>query len=204
MISVGLDLSLTASGLARANTQNWPSGRVRPCELALVGQAGVTNMPLYDQLGAIDALAERIVDWDLAGGVPDVAVLEAPDNGRTYGGVTERAALFWAVAWHLKQLGVPAFYLPTSQQVKIYATGTGSATKQMVKDAVSDYWPWWDHRSNDNLADAAAMAELGLALAGQPSLDLPKDHTRVLSAIRKVTDPPRRVTEPKKTTRRKA
>lgn len=197
MISVGFDLSLTASGLARMRLVG-DERRLLVEEPVLVGRAGVTNMALSDQIDAVDALAQQIVDWDLAAGVPDVAVLEAPDNGRTYGGVTERAALFWAIAWHIKQIGVPRFYLPTSQQVKIYAAGTGSATKDQMKDAVTQHWPWWEHRRNDNLADAAAMAELGLALLGFPSVDLPKEHTRVLSSIRSSFDPPRRVTAPKK------
>lgn len=189
---VGFDLSLTGSGVALTAPAQPPHQFV----LTLVGRQGVTNMSVVGQFAAIDELLAEIATAADLNHPPDVAVLEALDMAQSYGGQIERTVLWWELAKTLHMLGVRV-YVPTSAQVKIYATGNGLAKKPQVKAAVATHWPWWDFRNNDNLADAAVMAELGLTLAGYRSVELPKEHTRTLSKIRLLSDPPSRVTNPR-------
>jgi len=182
MRTAGLDLSLTASGVALS------SGT-----LLLFGRTGITNLPVAQQFVALDELIAGILTTITTGvDYPNAVVLEALDMAQSYGGQIERTILWWEVAKTLYHLEIPV-YTPTSAQVKMYATGNGLATKQQVKEAVAEHWPHYLHRNNDNLADAAVMAELGLALAGQPTVQLPAQHLRSLSKIRMLTDPPSRV-----------
>lgn len=187
--AVGLDLSLTASGVAVIRRVGIEPSHL---QLARVGADGITNMPVAQQIDAIRQLADRVdAKLDLrARDVPVVAVVEALENGYTYGGATERTVLWWEVVTRLSGMTV---YMPTSAQVKIYATGNGRASKKEVIAAVKQHWPWWAVGDDDNLADAAVMAEIGIAFADEPSANLPATHTRVLSKIRKITDPPARV-----------
>lgn len=189
IVSAGFDLSLTGSGIARSDTHR----------VSKVGMAGITNMSVVQQIAAFDTLTAHIFaayDWHgmFVGTDPDdqVAVVEALDMAQSYGGQVERTILWWQVVNTLHNLGVKV-YTPTSAQVKMYATGNGLAKKPEMIAAVRHLWPGYEIGKDDNLADAAAMAELGLALAGCPTLELPSMHLRSLSKIRTVEDPPSRV-----------
>lgn len=185
--AAGLDLSLTNSGVA---VWDWENGN----QTFLLGRPGITNASLADQIVAIDELATRICQATMWNGEwPEIVAVEALDNARAYGGVTERTALYWQVVSRLREAGC-RIWVPTSAQVKIYAAGNGLATKKQVIAGVTEHWPNWHHHNNDNVADAAALCELGLALADQPSKLLPEEHTRVLPRVRRITDPPGRVT----------
>lgn len=190
VVAAGLDLSLTASGVALARPDlPDPGDRYR---LALVGEPGITNLSVAAQIHKIDDLAARIVAGVLDTPWPPTAVVvEALDNAQSYGGVTERAILWWKVIERLYAEDIPV-YIPPSAQVKIYATGNGNAKKGEVIATVTRQWPEWHHGGNDNLVDAAAMAELGLALCGSPTIPLTKAHTRVLENIRRLDSPPAR------------
>lgn len=177
--AVGLDLSLTASGICL------PDGRT-----GLVGKAGITNMAVREQMDVIKALAAAIIDQVLPHVDYDgVVVVEALDMGQSYGGQIERTVLWWEVVDTLHQRGLRVA-TPTSGQVKKYATGNGNAKKGTVIEAVTRQWPHLQHGGNDNRADAAAMYALGMALLGRPLSTLPKTHTSVVPAIRYTTDPP--------------
>lgn len=180
---VGLDLSLTGSGLA--DSTGW---------VDLVGEQGVTNLPVSDQIFAIERLSQTIIERiGLGKNEITLAVVEALDNAQSYGGQTERAVLWWRVVEALTLAGVQTA-MPTSAQVKIYAAGSGAATKTEIINAVQKYWPQFPVGRNHNKADAAAMVVLGHALLDRPLGWLPEQHTRVLPRIRYTTDPPSRVT----------
>lgn len=174
----GLDLSLTASGIAWAGLY---TGAAR------LGREGITALPLPRRIEAIKVLGMQIVDrvchpqhpdGTLAWGgarVPTLVVLEAPDASRGYGGLVERLWLHYEVVWGLHTLGVPLAQLP-SGLVKGYGTGTGgsgtvdgvSAKKRMVA-AVLEHWPEydrsrraWSSRALDhNESEAAVLAQAG-------------------------------------------
>lgn len=180
--SAGLDLSLTASGIAL------PDGRC-----GKVGRDGITGLSVVEQMEVLDGLARQITDR-VFGAAPKteqelVVVVEALDMANAYGGQIERTILWWEVVRGLLGYGFRVA-TPTSGQVKKYATGNGNAKKGEVQDAVTRQWPQFDHRGDDNMSDASAMCALGLALSGHPLTDLPKTHTGVLAAVRYVTDRP--------------
>lgn len=178
--AMGLDLSLTASGVAASD------GFV-----AVIGRDGVTSLPVHDQIEVIEELAGRI-QREVTARQPRVVVVEALDNAQSYGGVSERAWLWWEVVHRLHHRGF-RIAMPTSAQVKIYAAGNGGATKPQVIAAVKEHWPRFDVGRDNNKADAAAMAAMGAHLLGQPLCELPPTHTRKLAEVRYTTDPPRRV-----------
>lgn len=179
MSVVGLDLSLTNSGICLPNGQT-----------GLVGKTGIASLCVAEQRQVIAELARRITDQVYphvdAGGI---AVVENLDMSNSYGGAIERVVLWWDVVGMLIDYGLRVA-TPTSAQVKMYATGNGNATKGVVIEAVTRQWPHLQHGGNDNRADAAAMYALGMGLLGQPLSQLPKTHTRALEKVRFVTDPP--------------
>lgn len=176
----GLDLSLTASGIA------WAGLYVGATKL---GRAGITALPLSRRVEAIRTLGTRIVDvvcnpqhpdgspaWGPGRVLPALVVLEAPDASRSYGGLVERLWLHYEVVRGLEAMGIPLAQLP-SGLVKGYGTGNGGnkvvdgldAKKRMVA-AVLANWPeydrtrrTWSSRALDhNESEAATLAQAGL------------------------------------------
>jgi len=175
----GLDLSLTASGIAWAGLY---TGATK------IGREGISTLPLPRRIEAIKVLGMRIVDtvcspqhpdgstaWG-PGRVPTLVVLEAPDVSRPYGGLVERLWLHYEVVRGLNGMGIPLAHLP-SGLVKGYGTGNGGsgvvdgldAKKRMVA-AVLANWPdydrsrrTWSSRALDhNESEAATLAQAGL------------------------------------------
>lgn len=175
----GLDLSLTASGIAWAGLYTGA---------AKLGREGITVLRLPQKIDAIRTLGMRIVaqvctphhpDGSPAWGpgrIPALVVIEAPDVSRSYGGLVERLWLHYEVVRGLEALGVPLAQLP-SGLVKGYGTGSGGsgvvggldAKKRMVA-AVLANWPeydrsrrTWSSRALDhNESEAATLAQAGL------------------------------------------
>jgi hypothetical protein len=175
----GLDLSLTASGIAWAGLY---TGATK------LGREGITTLRLPQKVEAIRVLGMRIVQqvctphhpdgssaWG-PGRVPALVVIEAPDVSRSYGGLVERLWLHYEVVRGLEVLGVALAHLP-SGLVKGYGTGNGGsgvvdgldAKKRMVA-AVLANWPeydrsrrTWSSRALDhNESEAATLAQAGL------------------------------------------
>jgi hypothetical protein len=97
------------------------------------------------------------------------------------------------VVEQLHDAGVTVYVAP-SPQVKMYDTGNGSAKKSAVVEAITRRWPQFDHRGDDNAADAAACALIAAhmigAPIGAPGVDgasyLPATHTRALNSVRSI------------------
>ena len=159
---VGVDLSLEATALA------WNDGR-----LQRHGRAGLTTLPLMGRGSALLALADCI---RLSMGVdpvglppaqwPTLVLIETLPTSRTQV-QAERAYLWHEVVRQLAVLGVPVVDV-TPAQIKLYATGKGSAGKGAVIDAVARRFPAFETGGDDNLADAAVLAAMGADLLGLP------------------------------------
>lgn len=176
--AVGIDLSLTGTGVALHNG-----------ECTLVGEAGVTNMPVRRQLAIVNDLSRRI-HWEVTRGAGDVVVIEGLDMARSYGGQIERTALWWNVVERLSDYSSRPILVAPSALLKIYATGKANATKANMVAAVATQWPMFDTRGNDNLADAAVACAMASHWAGQPLAELPEEHARALAKLRSIDDPP--------------
>lgn len=174
---VGLDPSLTASGLA------WPSGRVEKW-----GREGVTSLPYRDRGLALKSLVVSVHNLVMSEGVPRLVVIEELPTSRVGSttGTTERGYLWWSVLNLLDHVGVPVLVVQPSQ-LKRYVTGKGVATKGAMIEAVARRLPMFSTHGDDNLADAAGLCAIGCDLLGQPLVPMPEAHR---AALAKLTLPP--------------
>lgn len=171
-IAVGLDLSLTGSGIA--SSAGW-------CER--VGRDDITTLPLDERLAAVDELAARIV---LRTGPheyrPMLVCVEAPAFSRSGGGVLERSALWWTVVRRLRHREIPVALVPIQSRMR-YATGKGAAGKGAIIDAVARRLPMFETGGDDNLADAAVLAAMGADRLGVPLAPMPAAHRLALDKV---------------------
>jgi Holliday junction resolvasome RuvABC endonuclease subunit len=169
---VGLDLSLTASGIA--STRGW---------CTVVGRAGLTvaATPLAERLAGMRALKQQLLDTI---GAPDLVCIETPALSRARGGVFERGWLWFEVATVLELDRDVAVVGVDPGQLKLYATGRGGASKGEVLVAVTKRWPQFETGGDDNLADAVVLAAIGADLLGEPLTPLPVTHRVALAKLR--------------------
>jgi hypothetical protein len=165
---VGLDLSLTATGIA--SNLGW---------CMTVGAKDITKLPAWDRSDALEALADEIL---LQAGDPALVLAEQVDTYRAYGGASERAGLFWYVARRLRARGTPFAEVP-SGVLKTYALGKGQGKKSAVIDAVARRWPNFETGGDDNMCDATVLAAMGADYLGQPLAAMPATHRKALVKV---------------------
>jgi Holliday junction resolvasome RuvABC endonuclease subunit len=156
---VGLDLSITATGVA------YPAGALD------------TWKPTGGDLRLVN-LADRTADLVVACGPIDLAVIEDIPTHAHGAGIT--AMVHGAVRLELLRRHVPYALVPPAT-LKVYATGRGNATKpdlrmELFKRAGLD-------EKDDNRVDAWWLRALGLDALDNPLLALPKEHRRALAKI---------------------
>lgn len=190
---VGLDLSLTGSGLAYDGGSACMDVCVGQC--VLIGEEGITKLSVAQRFGAVDRLAGQILDqvgaWN-----PATVLVEQLDMARSYGGTIERTALWWLVVREIDRAGIPVL-TAASAQGKIYATGKSNATKREMVHAVAELLPQFPIRDNDNLADAAVYCAMCSAVGGVPLAILPDKHLRALDNVKSIHDLPKPKSKPK-------
>jgi Holliday junction resolvasome RuvABC endonuclease subunit len=145
---IGIDLSLTGTGVCLLRD----GGR----ELRTINTTAKTRTE--DRLITIRrAIAQECV-------YIDAAIIEGLSYGSVGGAQAERSALHWIVRVDLHQLGVP-YVVVTPMSLKKFVCGTAKAEKSMMIREV--FRRWNVEAANDNEADAAALAHLGLVYYGQ-------------------------------------
>lgn len=168
---LGVDPSLTGTGLARLH-----GGDVQRVETLKPGlKRGHERM---------DWILSFVAD-DLSLGV-DLVVIEGPSYGSAAGqrGHHERAGLWWLITRGLWVRRIPyAVVAPTARA--LYATGTGRAGKEAVKDCMQVRYPA-THLRDDNQADALTLAAMGVDYLGG---DVPPGPERYRQALKKVDWP---------------
>ena len=165
---VGLDLSLTGSGIA------FPSGHTQ-----VVASKGSATASLDDRAKRIGKLVEEILD--VVEGT-DLVVVEAPAFSRTQGSQHDRSGLWWLVVMGLHWSKVAVAEVAPTARAK-YATGKGNAGKDEVIAAVVRRFPTFTG-SNNNAADALVLCAMGLDHIGQPLVDMPALHREALDKVR--------------------
>lgn len=174
---VGIDVSLTGTGIARSD------GRV-----ATVGQTDVLKLPLRRQVEMIDILAKSVAyeaGDDLGYPAPELVrprlvVIEAMQVRKEFGGIVERSWLWLGIVrWYL-DFKVPIAVVNSSQRMR-YATGKGMVSKGAVIDAVARRWPMFNTSGNDNLCDAAVLCAMGCDKLGRPLATVPATHRTALA-----------------------
>lgn len=153
---LGLDLSLTATGVAEVIRGSAPTVRtLTPPRPASRG---------HERLAWICA---QIWDaaWQYEGG--HLVVIEGPSYGSqaSQAGHHERAGLWWLVVHKLWSENIHVAVAPPTS-LKKYATGKGNAAKEIVFAAAVRRWP--DLPLDNNSADALWLAAMGCEYVGQP------------------------------------
>ena len=152
MIVLGLDLSLTGTGMCGVES-NAGDGKGL---LATINTTAKTRTE--DRLISIRRTIAQ------ASNGADAAIIEGLSYGSVGGAQAERSALHWMVRVDLYQLGVP-YVVVTPMSLKKFVCGTAKAEKSMMIREV--FRRWNVEAKNDNEADAAALAHLGLVYYGQ-------------------------------------
>lgn len=164
---LGLDLSLASTGVAG---RTWAD--------TITGGTLSRNASRHEQWQRLRVLRGR-----LAGHIDkaDLVVVEAlpPSN---YPGVHERAYLLWWVLGRCISREIPVAEVAPSQ-VKVYATGSGRASKEDVVQQVQRRRPDVLFKGNDQ-ADALTLAAMGLDHLGYPPVVMPETHRRALVAVK--------------------
>ncbi|MCW1823176.1 gp6 protein [Mycobacteroides abscessus subsp. massiliense] len=155
---IGLDLSLTGTGLAAISLETGD----------LATAVHRSPAPADDSLGAhvqrhrelIDGIVQQVLAC-----APELVVVEGLQFSvrEKDSSLTRRGFLWWAVAEGLVRGGAPIVEVAPSQ-IKQFATGKGNASKAEVVAAYASAWPDAARGSNiQDRADAAFAAALGVA-----------------------------------------
>lgn len=173
--AIGIDLSLTATGIA--SSRGW---------CLKLGVDGITKLPLTERIAALRALRLRLATEI---GHPDIVCIETPALSRSRGGAFERGWLWFAVTGALMDLEVPIVGVDNTQ-LKLYATGKGGTNKGEVLVAVTKRWPQFETKGDDNMADATVLAAIGADLLGEPLCPMPATHRAALAKLALPTGAP--------------
>lgn len=173
---IGLDLSLTATGVAVIGHD----GEVTVTTIKSKGDAGAT---LRERHSRLDDLRDRIMRR--VEGDTDLVVIEQPAFSRTTGHHHDRSGLWWLMVdalwyWQEEPLSIVEV---TPGSLKKYATGNGSAGKDEVLLAVARRYPDIPVKDN-NQADALVLAAMGARSLGRPIDQLPKLNLTAMGAVK--------------------
>lgn len=175
---IGLDTSLTATGIASSNGWCEVVGYKRP----RAKDPGITQLPHPQRLREMEVVLANVITHI---GTPNLAVIELPAPSRAGGGAHERGWLWWEIYRHLTRHEIPIGLMSVNHRMQ-YATGKGQATKNLIVDSVARRFPDWPTAGDDNAADAVILMAAGRDWLGQPITDMPKTHR---AAIDKATWP---------------
>jgi Holliday junction resolvasome RuvABC endonuclease subunit len=158
---LGLDLSLTATGIA------WPDGQLET----------VRTLPRDG-----DSRLVQIEDVVLAGLLiqhrPDLAVIEDLPIHASAAGKT--GMVHGVIRAKLLRHGIP-YLLVSPATLKVYAAGRGTCDKSDMR--MSLYQRAGLDVADDNQVDAAWCRYLGLDMLGSPAIQLPQTHKRALAKL---------------------
>lgn len=176
---VGLDLSLTASGIGRI----WEGG----VDVQVIGTKA-TDQSISARGRRLRWLASRVFHEVTAGGEVDLVLVEQPSYGSTGGHAHDRSGLWWLIMARLDASGSPVAEVAPGT-LKTYALGKGSGagvTKDAVlAAAVRRYVEYVPDLADNNAADALLLADMAASHFGRPLVPgLAQVHTRALAAIR--------------------
>ena len=164
---VGLDLSLTSTGLARIDGADTTIARIQPGK-----RKG------HDRLTYLRSeIVKRCAGADLA-------VVEGPSYNSAGGREHERGGLWWMITHELWLSCIPYAVVPPAN-LKMYATGFGGGPrsgKDQVLAAVIRRYTAVPVDGND-VADALVLAAMGADHAGVPYAGVPKANRRALDKI---------------------
>jgi hypothetical protein len=174
---LGLDLSLAATGIACIWGERAWTELVRA--KALPDRSALSSWARFER---IDLIGNAVLDY--ARGATLVVVegpsLHSPAGGER--GHFERAGLWWDVLRKLRRARV-AFAVASPASIKTYATGKGSAKKDLVLAETVRRFGMVRGLSDNNEADALVAAAMGSDWLGWPIVPMPELHRRALPGV---------------------
>lgn len=183
---VGLDLSLTSTGLAVATTvKDITTHRIQSTPKA-TGPVVKTKKGMTASQTYTDKLTRfLLIGHKIAKHIPDHSdvYLEGPSYGSTGSSFHDIAGNWWLTFQRLDEKDCRITVVPPST-LKMYATGKGTSDKDKVLAAVIRRYLDITITGND-VADAVALLAIGCRLAGNPLEDsLPATHLRALDKLK--------------------
>ena len=184
MIVVGIDPSLTATGVAVIDLDDVLAPAVHVVSSKPTGDTITDRLDRISRLvdGILDAAGLDRLNLPVTGGPQARVVIEAPAYSSRIGHQHDRSGLWWVLVDWCRAAKVPVVEVPPAVRAK-YATGKGNATKGAVIDATARRFPHVDTRGDDNACDALWLAAIGAHLAGTPVVDLPVTHRDALARV---------------------
>lgn len=172
---VGIDLSLTSTGIAVAEDGEFRVQRVT--------SKGTANDTLRQRHSRLSLLTSRVTE---ATRLADLVVIEQPAYSQSGGSHHDRSGVWWLVLdGVINQVGADVVEVPPTT-LKKYASGKGNASKDDMLTAVIRRYPHIEFSGNDE-ADAVALMAMGLRAVGSPI----EDETKYITeAMAKVAWPP--------------
>jgi crossover junction endodeoxyribonuclease RuvC len=161
---VGLDLSLTSTGIALIANSGARLHRIQP-----------GNLTGHERMQRI------LTDTRIWTEGCELIVIEGPSFGSP-GRQHEMGGLWWLITRALWRRSRPYAVVEPSK-LKRYATGKGNASKDEVLSAVVRRYPMADVNGND-VADALVLAAMGADHLGIPLAPVPQAHRAALTGIR--------------------
>ena len=157
MIVIGVDPSLTATGIVvirDGNVELAATTKNRP-ELGTTERVRLIRALIIDTIFDEDGLHSEF---------PDLIVIEGFSFASKGRSVFETAYLGWRIREDLESFrteeNIPWIEVPPTQ-LKRFATGVGTANKEIVMQQVLKRWGY--EAPNNNLADAFVLAKIGEA-----------------------------------------
>ena len=173
MIVLGIDPSLTSTGLAVVDTED----RLVVDVQTVLSKGGKSDS-IEQRLDRIRRIGAHVMT---VGFRADLVVIEQPAYSRTAGHMHDRSGLWWfLVNATLGSQRIVVEVAPTTRAR--YATGKGNAGKDEVLLAVAKRYPHVDV-TNNNEADALVLAAMGADHLGAPLVDLPQTHRAALDGV---------------------
>ena len=160
---IGLDLSLTSTGVAVGDSQYTISSKL----------SGVERL---------DEISRSVAAF-VSGISEPAVVLEGYSFGSRNSQSHSIGELGGVVKLTLWRIGVPMVIVPPTARAK-FATGRGNASKSEVVSAVSARTGIvWSGKGADDKCDAWLLQEIGLWYFGRPRFEWPKAHIDGLEKI---------------------
>jgi len=189
MIIVGIDLSLTSTGLAK--TVRYHSDPTT-MTTALAMSKGKNKDTLAQRFDRQTKLTNQILEYVLGSREysptwsAELVVIEGLfASGQLGGSQIDRFGLWWRVVGSVLLYRIPVLVV-TASQGKKFLTGAGNADKGTMVRYASKLWPDWEPstaNSTEDEADAIALASIGLALTGEPPFEMTVARKEVIKKL---------------------
>jgi crossover junction endodeoxyribonuclease RuvC len=178
--ALGLDLSLAATGLARTHTSTGEARLSTGAITAVRSPAGLRRN-LMDH-GRVGYLLGEIIRA-ITGCRPQIIAIEAPLLVDLGDASIRLAEVHGALKHWCWSRGIPYVDI-NNQHVKIYAAGSGSASKEDVLAGIRATYGRTVHVGDHNAADALSLLAMTLHAYGEPLVEVPESHRRALDPYR--------------------